>query len=122
MESTDTLPIPNESPSSIAGGHHDHDATGRLSPHQPPNERDQRHVTAYGFRGTATQTPTSATDATTSGLPRREDDVALRLLVSECGRIVADALKNSVTELRKDDETRISLFVRIELPRGSDSH
>ena len=61
---------------------------------------------------------TSAADATTSGHPGREDDIALLarfvrrvlavILVSEYRRFVADALKDSVTELRKDEQTRMS--------------
>ena len=74
---------------------------------------------------------TSATDATEGGRPRREDDVTLLarfvlrvptvLLVSECRRSVADALKDSVAELRKDEETRISLYVHAKFCR-SDGH
>lgn len=62
--------------------------------------------------------PTSATDATISEHSRREDDVALlarfvrrvlaAILASECPRLVTDALKDTVMELRKDEETRIS--------------
>ena len=62
--------------------------------------------------------PTSATDATISGHSRREDDVALLarfvrsvlavILASECPRLVADAPKDTVMELRKDEETRMS--------------
>ena len=62
--------------------------------------------------------PTSTTDATISGHPRREDDVALLarfvryvstvILASECFRLVADTLKDSVMELRTAEETRMS--------------
>jgi len=57
-------------------------------------------------------------DATPSGRPRREDEVPLLarfvqrvsviIFPSECGRLVAGALKDSVAELRKDEEARIS--------------
>ena len=74
---------------------------------------------------------TSVTDATESGRSRREDDVTLLarfvlrvstvLLVSECRRSVADALKDSIAELRKDEGTRISLYVHAKLFQ-SDGH
>ena len=61
---------------------------------------------------------TSATDTTINGHPGREDNVALLarfvrrvldvILASECCRLVADALKDAVTELRKVEETRMS--------------
>jgi len=38
-----------------------------------------------------------------------------RLLASECGRLVADALKDSVAELRNDEEARISRYVHARL-------
>jgi len=34
-----------------------------------------------------------------------------RLPTSECGRLIADALKDSVAELRREDETRVSQYV-----------
>jgi len=34
---------------------------------------------------------------------------------SECGRLIAEALKDSLAELRKDDETRMSQYVHTEL-------
>ena len=37
------------------------------------------------------------------------------LSASEYGRLVADALKDSLVELRKDDETRMSRYVHAEL-------
>ena len=37
------------------------------------------------------------------------------LLASEYSRLIADALKDSLAELRKDDETRMSQYVHIEL-------
>ena len=74
---------------------------------------------------------TSVTDATESGRSRREDDVTLLarfvlrvstvLLVSECRRSVADALKDSIAELRKDEGTRVSLYVHAKLFQ-SDGH
>ena len=42
-----------------------------------------------------------------------------RLLASERGRLFADALKDSVGELRKDEEARISRSVHIVHSRGS---
>jgi hypothetical protein len=39
-----------------------------------------------------------------------------RLPVSECSRLVANALNESVTELRKDNETMMSQYVRTEPP------
>jgi len=61
----------------------------------------------------------SATDdASVNG---REDDITLsaawinRSHVSECERIVEDALKDYVTELRKDMEARTSQYAHIEL-------
>jgi len=61
---------------------------------------------------------TSVTDTTIDGHPRREDDVALLarfvrcvsdvILASECCRLVADALKDVVMELRKVEETKMS--------------
>jgi hypothetical protein len=40
-----------------------------------------------------------------------------RWLMSECDRLVADALKDSVTELRKDEGTRVSQCVHAGLSR-----
>jgi len=37
------------------------------------------------------------------------------LLASECDRLVADALKDSVAELRNDEEVRISRYVHTRL-------
>ena len=39
-----------------------------------------------------------------------------RLPVSDCGRLVADALKVSFAELRKEDETRMTQYVHTEPP------
>ena len=39
-----------------------------------------------------------------------------RLPVSECGRLVAGALNESVTELRKDSDTRMSQYVHTQPP------
>ena len=41
-------------------------------------------------------------------------------LTSGCGGLFADALKETVGELRKGEEARISQSVHIELPRGSE--
>ena len=38
-----------------------------------------------------------------------------RLPASEHSRLIADALKDSLTELRKDDEARMSQYVHTEL-------
>jgi len=70
-------------------------------------------------------TPASATDGTTYNQPRGEDGVALSApishsLTSGCGGLFADALKETVGELRKGEEARISQSVHIELPRGSE--
>ena len=69
---------------------------------------------------------TSATDTTIGGHSSREDDVVLlarfvrcwhiaRLPVSEYRRLVAGALNESVTELRKDNDTRMSQYVYTQL-------
>ena len=42
-----------------------------------------------------------------------------RLLASEYSRHIADALKDSLTELRKDDEMRMSQYVHTELSEWS---
>jgi len=42
-----------------------------------------------------------------------------RLLPSEYGRLFAGALKDTVTELRKDEEARISRSVHVELSRSN---
>lgn len=39
-----------------------------------------------------------------------------RLPVSECRRLIAKALNESVTELRKDNDTRMSKYVHTEPP------
>ena len=39
-----------------------------------------------------------------------------RLPVSECGRLVANALHESVTEMRKDNDTRMSQYVHTKPP------
>ena len=68
---------------------------------------------------------TSATDTTIGGHSSREDDVVLlarfvrcwhidRLPVSEYRRLVAGALNESVTELRKDNDKRMSQYVHTE--------
>ena len=76
-------------------------------------------IQVLSFTRTTTQMSTSATDATIGGHPRREDDIALFarfvrhvlavILASECCRLVTDGLKNTVIELRKDEETRMSV-------------
>ena len=38
-----------------------------------------------------------------------------RLPASEYGRLIADALKDNLAELRKDDETRMSKYVQADL-------
>jgi hypothetical protein len=58
-----------------------------------------------------------------SGHSKREDDMALlarfvqgcigRQFASKCDRLVADALKDSVAELRKDEEARVSGRVHV---------
>ena len=65
--------------------------------------------------------PTGATDATISEDPRREDEATLLarfvrrvlvvILAAERCRLVADALKDSVMELRKVEETKMSQYV-----------
>ena len=37
------------------------------------------------------------------------------LPASKCGRLVADALKDNLAELREDDETKMSQYVHTEL-------
>lgn len=41
-----------------------------------------------------------------------------RLLPSECGRLVAGVLKDSVAEVRKDEGARMSQYVHAELSRS----
>jgi hypothetical protein len=41
------------------------------------------------------------------------------LLASDCGRLVADALKESVGELRKDEEKSVSQYAHTVLSRGA---
>ena len=65
--------------------------------------------------------PTGVTDATISGDPRREDEVALLarfvqralvvILAPDFSRLVANALKDSVMELRKGEEAKMSQYV-----------
>ena len=43
---------------------------------------------------------------------------AARLFASDCRRLVADALKDSISELRKDEEKRVSQYVRGEISKS----
>ena len=62
---------------------------------------------------------TSAADASTVGSPRKEDETwqltrfapheSVRYFSSDLGRLLADTLRNSLAELRKDEEARMSL-------------
>jgi len=40
-----------------------------------------------------------------------------RIVASHCGRLFSDVLKDSIAELRKDEETRISQYVHPQLFR-----
>jgi len=43
---------------------------------------------------------------------------ATRLFASDCRRLVADALKDSISELRKDEEKRVSQYVQGEASKS----
>jgi len=72
--------------------------------------------------------PTGTTDATISGDPRREDEVELlarfvqralvTILAPDFCRLVADALKDSVMELQKVEEEKMSQYVRGDLSQS----
>ena len=75
---------------------------------------------------TCTDMLTSPTDATICDLPKQGGDVEalarlvlrhlLARLASYCSRLFADALKVGISELREDDQTRISQYARTWLP------
>ena len=62
---------------------------------------------------------TSVTEASTIVNPRKEDEAwqltrfapheSVRYFSSDLGRLLADTLRNSLAELRKDEEARMSL-------------
>ena len=100
------------------------------SSHQSSDSSAQRYAMRFfPFLLTLIQTFTSATDPTTSGHARRDNEVELLARFVQCGsvasvlaskfdRLVADALKDSVAELRKDEETRVSQYVHTKHPRA----
>ena len=84
-------------------------------------------VCIFSYTQTTTQMLASATVATTSGSPRREDDVARSVArFVQCASVVcshlsvarlpADTPKDSVAEPQKD-ETRICQYVHVKLSK-----
>jgi len=106
----------------------DHTNTGDgPSPHPSTIGCAQRHadtgllfysdhyLNARQFRG-CDRRWTSETRGRGGGIGKVRTSCANRLFASECGRLVAAALSDSVAALRKDDETRLSQYVRAKPP------
>jgi hypothetical protein len=137
MESPKDLPTPNisktegdilitnDSPSSIEGRG---TVTDNLQPINPASvEGHEGTLTRlFSFTQATNKMLTDATDATISGHTKKEDDVALlaRFVrctsvvypISECRSLVANALNESVTKLREDNDTKMSQYAHIEHP------
>jgi hypothetical protein len=100
------VPATDEKPLMI--GDHKNGGEGPSPYNQLPIGPTERHVNEF----------TSATHASTSGNTEKEDEtwrlarfvphVSVGCLSPQLGRLLADTLKSSVAELRRDEEVRTS--------------